>query len=342
MKFNKLFSLTYNERLLPDKKDFVILRKGLLLKLFGFTKCIHLNWILDLLPCKYDFDDFYPQPLEKEPEVYLSIAAILKNEAPYIKEWIEFHKLVGVERFYLYDNESTDKVKEILAPYIEDGTVVYTYVKGTVKQMPVYQDAVYHYKYSTRWMAFLDLDEYLFPVEKESLPDLLKDYEQYPALVANWVMFDSNGLLEHPQGKLVTETYTRVYKNYNIYENHHVKSIVNPKKVRFLNNPHYCYYNYNQYAVTENVERCKGPITRYNSVNKIRINHYYCKSLQDYKLKIDRGRADILEKREFNAQEVNFQETTQDYAIQKYLPELRKRMNASEAANHRELTATNV
>ena len=38
----------------------------------------------------------------KLPPVYLSIVAISKNEAPYIKEWIEYHKLVGVERFYFY------------------------------------------------------------------------------------------------------------------------------------------------------------------------------------------------------------------------------------------------
>jgi len=41
---------------------------------------------------------------------YLSICAIRKNEAPYLVEWIEFHQIVGVERFYLYDiGLSTDR-----------------------------------------------------------------------------------------------------------------------------------------------------------------------------------------------------------------------------------------
>jgi len=39
---------------------------------------------------------------------YLSICAIFKDEAPYLPEWIEFHRLVGVERFFLYDNGSGD------------------------------------------------------------------------------------------------------------------------------------------------------------------------------------------------------------------------------------------
>ena len=34
---------------------------------------------------------------------YLSICAIYRDEAPYLVEWIEFHRLVGVEHFYLYD-----------------------------------------------------------------------------------------------------------------------------------------------------------------------------------------------------------------------------------------------
>ena len=39
---------------------------------------------------------------------YLAVCAIYRNEAPYLREWIEFHRLVGVERFFLYNNESTD------------------------------------------------------------------------------------------------------------------------------------------------------------------------------------------------------------------------------------------
>ena len=50
---------------------------------------------------------------------YLSIAAIYRDEGPYLREWIEFHRLVGVERFFLYNNRSTDDHLEVLAPYID-------------------------------------------------------------------------------------------------------------------------------------------------------------------------------------------------------------------------------
>ena len=54
---------------------------------------------------------------------YLSICAIYRNEGEYLREWIEFHRLVGVERCYLYDNLSTDSHREVLAPYVEQGIV---------------------------------------------------------------------------------------------------------------------------------------------------------------------------------------------------------------------------
>jgi hypothetical protein len=38
-------------------------------------------------------------------------------------QWIEYHKMVGVNHFYIYDDESLDNSEEILAPYICDGTV---------------------------------------------------------------------------------------------------------------------------------------------------------------------------------------------------------------------------
>jgi len=54
---------------------------------------------------------------------YLAICATIKDEAPYIPEWIEFHRGVGVEHFFLYDNLSSDGSKEVLEPWVRAGLV---------------------------------------------------------------------------------------------------------------------------------------------------------------------------------------------------------------------------
>lgn len=43
-----------------------------------------------------------------------SICAIVRNEARYILEWIAYHKAVGIDHFYIYDNQSTDETTDIL------------------------------------------------------------------------------------------------------------------------------------------------------------------------------------------------------------------------------------
>ena len=140
-------------------------------------------------------------------------------------------------------------------------------------------------------------------------------------------MFDSNGYEKHPEGKLIIEAYTRTSKDYRSGD--HVKSIINPKLTASVQNPHACIYKYFKFAVTENFEKMDlWPFcyTKKYSDSKIRINHYYSKSLEDYEKKVSRGFADQTTKREAVYAWVNFSKTTNDYTIQKYVPKLREKM----------------
>ena len=38
----------------------------------------------------------------------IAVCAIFKDEAPYLLEWLAFHKMIGIDLFVLYDNGSTD------------------------------------------------------------------------------------------------------------------------------------------------------------------------------------------------------------------------------------------
>ena len=69
----------------------------------------------------------------------LVLCAIFKNEAPHLKEWIEYHLLVGVEHFYLYNNNSTDHFREVLQPYVDNGTVTLTEWPETPGQITAYK-----------------------------------------------------------------------------------------------------------------------------------------------------------------------------------------------------------
>ena len=53
----------------------------------------------------------------------LAIAAIFKNEGPYVHEWIAHHRALGIERFFIADNTSTDETTATLAALAAAGIV---------------------------------------------------------------------------------------------------------------------------------------------------------------------------------------------------------------------------
>lgn len=93
----------------------------------------------------------------------LAVVAIMKNEGPYLKEWLDYHLLAGVDHFYIYDNDSPDNQREVAAPYDKAGLVDYISAPGKLMQFPVYNDAVKRFKFHCRYMSFIDGDEFIFP-----------------------------------------------------------------------------------------------------------------------------------------------------------------------------------
>lgn len=73
-------------------------------------------------------------------EYTVAVCAIFKNESVFLKEWLEYHLLIGVEHFYLYNNFSEDNYQDILAPYIEKGQVTLTEWPVQFGQLPAYKD----------------------------------------------------------------------------------------------------------------------------------------------------------------------------------------------------------
>lgn len=243
----------------------------------------------------------------------IAMVSISKNEAPYIKEWIEFHKLVGFTKFYFYDNESDDKTVEVLKPYIDSGLVEYTLIKGKGRQLDAYNDAIAQHKEECRWMAFLDMDEYLMPTKPfepiyKVVSDLVsKTGKGAVGVGVNWCIYGSSFLDKKPNG-LITENflYRGTEKDWG---NFHIKTICNPRMVKKYISPHYPIYKLGGHSINDSDgKRIWGWFCHDVKWQTLRINHYYCKSKEQYLQKISRGLGDRVgeyDMKQFNDYDLN-------------------------------------
>lgn len=225
----------------------------------------------------------------------LSIVAILKNEGHYLKEWIDYHLLAGVDHFYLYDNDSPDNQAEVAKPYVEAGIVDYFPAPGKVMQMLVYNDAVKRFKFQSRYIAIIDGDEFIYSKSRgggvvEVVDEILSKDPNAAGLAIHWRFFGSNGQEKADYSRGVLERFTRCDRN----DNAQIKTISNPRKINFISNPHYANYFEGKRSVNENGVTAQGHLNRPAVSEKIGINHYHCKSREEYQIKRKRGIADSI------------------------------------------------
>ncbi|MDP8207399.1 MAG: glycosyltransferase family 92 protein [Candidatus Electryonea clarkiae] len=221
---------------------------------------------------------------------YLSLCCIAQDETPYLRAWVEYHRLAGVEHFYIYDNESKVPISDTLKGYIDHGIVDVIPVKGKNQQLPAYDHCLNEFgKKQSRWIGFIDMDEFLLPLKTDDLRVLISDYEEYGGLAVNWSIFGSNSHEESPGAPQIKHYTMRTRSDYAV--NHHIKSIIKPTKVVQAKNPHCFMYVPGNICVNEKYESVHYAYSPFSN-EKILVNHYFNRSSEDYEEKINRGRAD--------------------------------------------------
>lgn len=214
---------------------------------------------------------------------YLSVYCRFRDEASWLREWIEYYRLIGVDHFYMVDHLSKDNPREILDPYIKRGIV--TYVRWEEELDPRHKS---HYltflkmgnhvlalaRGKTKWLGVFDSDEFLVTAEDTgSVKDLLRNYEQYPGVVVNWQMHGTNGIEKLGPSDLLIEKMTRRAPR-NHKENEHVKTIVQPALTDSLT-LHDANYKDSHKAVTTNYQVQSGPFSTPILTDKLRLHHYF-------------------------------------------------------------------
>ena len=284
----------------------------------AFLKMVALTYTEDKRKLKYE----------------LSICSCFKNEAPFLKEWIEYHLFIGYDHFYLYNNNSSDNYLEVLSPYISKGIVTLTDMPVIPVQVPSYEDFSARFRNETKWVTFLDLDEFVCPLKDENVKDWLKPLSKHPVVCIYWKYFGSSGLIDHDFDKPVIEQYTQATDKF-----------INIGKCFY--NTRYEIAKYNRGMIHSLSVKWHGisipPVNESGNYSiwdcnrmgggrfTIQLNHYWSKAFNQYieKYKKGSGASGQMWKKIWVYKETEHLCKTVDVKILRYLTELKLRLSGN-------------
>ena len=280
------------------------------------------------------------EQLHVEKKHKLSVCSLFKNEAMHLKEWIEYHQMVGVDHFYLYDNGSKDRPRGVLAPYIKQGLVTLVNWPDRVvsrdseevdhwvlsTQVPAYENANKYYAVNdSEWLVFLDVDEFIVPVNAGSVSEVLDNYPDCPGLELVSDYFDASNLA-HPKKALTIANVELTQRPAQNIKKSVEKMIFKPaSNVSFSWPPYKCNFKGNQQA--KRVSKAELRINKYVNRNQRELNFGKIKE----KLRIDSR--SLTDEETTELLEIGYEIEDKERAIDRFEPGLRKRMGIESGWN---------
>ncbi|HEY0183383.1 MAG TPA: glycosyltransferase family 2 protein [Rhodopila sp.] len=225
----------------------------------------------------------------------VTLCAIVRDEGPYLLEWLAWYRLLGFDQIVIYDNGSADESAELLPALHRSGLIdhrPWPDRDGEQPQLPAYRHATA--ECVTEWIAFLDADEFLVLHDCRRITDLLQRLpEDCSAVAFNQRFFGSAGLSGYDD-RLVIERFTRTSPPdhpLNVW----IKTIARANRIKAISNPHSCELR-SGYYVEPGGRACVldgQSRTHHISLTHGQYNHYILKSREEYLKKKSKGRVSV-------------------------------------------------
>lgn len=257
------------------------------------------NWI------KYEFkasndkkekeEDVEEKKIEMSPKKQIvDVVCVAKREEMTIVDWVEYHRQVGINHIYIFDNNDVDDLSLVnkLKVYIDCGFVtVFDNIRGMKgMQMECYNAFLRQNlkEMVNDWTLFIDCDEYLSIREKyDNISDFLNDVEancpDIGVLYTNWDCYSANNKILYDPRPVVERFNERL--KLRVEENSQIKAFVKTGCQAFYQgNPHnpIPIDGKKTYDTLFRVVNKLSPFQEIRDDYPIYINHYITKSLQEY------------------------------------------------------------
>ncbi|MYM56043.1 glycosyltransferase family 2 protein [Thalassovita mangrovi] len=272
----------------------------------------------------------------------------VKNEGPFLLEWIAFNRLIGVTDFLFYSNDCTDATDRMLDALSARGIVRHlpNPAEGRNYQMEALKDAARQdIVLDADWVWIADVDEFLnIHVGDHTIPALVQACGDPMAISLNFQFF-ANDDIEGFEDRPVIEQFTRSH-NPDIWCGEvaqEVKSLIRHDfplqyygahrpffKAKLPKKRHPTWTDGSgrdvphRFLIAANPRRIRK-FPAQGARDFATLNHYALRSLDSYLVKNDRGDVN-RENRDFD--DTYWRERNdpawQDLSIRRYLPDLEK------------------
>ena len=148
----------------------------------------------------------------RRPRRRYSIVTTARWEAPYVAEWLAYHRAIGFEHVYLYCNDDDPaELYTAAAGWIEgpDPFVTFAHCPYQGQQWWMFRHFLQTHAAETEWVLFIDLDEFLSLRRDVDIDAFVRRQPSDAGFILfHWTMFGHAGFKERPPGSVLTQ-YTR-------------------------------------------------------------------------------------------------------------------------------------
>jgi glycosyltransferase involved in cell wall biosynthesis len=223
----------------------------------------------------------------------LAICAVVKNEDIYISEWIAFHLLQGISDILIFDNQSTDGTRDTLAQISKYAPVQVVEWPGNhyhAMQLDAYREGARRLSGVADWVAFIDVDEFLFSSRNLPLSMELAELDaEVGALAIGHRIFGSSGHTTY-EPELVTSRFVRCARP-DHPQSQWFKTIARPHLIETVDTAHSVKLTAGAYMLAD-LTPLRHDYPGWHSGHADRVGHgtislfhYMVKSLEEYRWK---------------------------------------------------------
>ncbi|KAL5797110.1 hypothetical protein ACOSQ2_001930 [Xanthoceras sorbifolium] len=168
-----------------------------------------------------------PDPPVRKEHV-MCICTMLRNQARFFREWIMYHAQIGVQRWFIYDNNSDDDIEDVIKLLLSYSNYNITrHIWPWIKtQESGFAHCALRARDTCEWVGFIDVDEFFHVPAGLTIHDVIENFSTNSTigeLRASCHSFGPSGLKQVPtQGVMVGYTCRQAAP-----ERH--KSIVRPE-----------------------------------------------------------------------------------------------------------------